>query len=173
MPQVEIPCAGFIRDRAGVLRPVHGAAGSFVVGKAIVSDVLSAASFGPVGFAKTATELLLLNENGSIVERIPAPAGSAEFVFSPNPAVFFVETGELWDRETRRLEKAARPDPTIRHEQDEVILRDGTRVRLPEPVSGVDWMGDRWIIARGAGALYAVRTVGAEPLVVRLPEPAE
>ena len=173
MPQIEAPSAGFIRDRAGMLRRVDGVAGSFVVGEAIASGVISAGFFGAVGFAKTAAEVLLLDERGSIVGRLPAPGGSAEFVFSPDPAVYFIETGDLWDCKSRRFEKAARPDPAIRHEHDEVILREGVRVRLPEPVSGVEWMSDRWIVARGARALYAIRTAGAEPLVVRLPEAAE
>lgn len=171
LPQIEAPRAGVIRDRAGVLRPVYGVAGSFVLGEPLADEVLSAGFSRSDGFAKTASELIVFHD-GKEVDRVPAPPGPARFVFSPQPAAYFPATGELWSAKTRRSESAAPPEETVRCESDEVVLPGGERVRLPEPVAGIEWMSEHWVIARGDAALYAVRVNGNSHTVVQLPEPA-
>lgn len=172
LPQVAPPTAGVVCDHRGTLRPVLGVAGAFVLGEAFESGVLAAGFHRDVGLAKTNEELIVFNRR-VIVARIPAPPGPAEFFFDPEPAAYFPQSGELWTQQTSRIAPGARPHSLLRAVDDEVVLPGGDRVRLPEPVQEVEWMSEHWVVARTAGALYAIRAGAAEPAWTRLPEPAQ
>ena len=49
--QMGMPLLGWVCDRAGALRPVHGAAGAFVLGEAVANDVVQASFDGRKGVA--------------------------------------------------------------------------------------------------------------------------
>src|SRR5580704_16262624 len=55
---IEVPTAGVIVDSSRGLRPVQGVAGSFLLGPASISGVLSAARSGQLCLVKTDTEIL-------------------------------------------------------------------------------------------------------------------
>jgi hypothetical protein len=169
MAQIGPPRAGFIRDRAGALRPVHGVAGAFVLGEAVETGVLSAGFSGKLGFVKTASELIVFRD-GFVVDRIEAPTGPAEFTFGARPAIYFVDTGELWEWPRRTGWRAARSVADLHCDYGYVVLASGERVRTPEPAMEVERMSEEWAVARTESALYAIRITGTERTIVQLPE---
>jgi hypothetical protein len=169
MAQIRPPQAGFVRDRAGALRPVLGVAGAFILGEAVETGVLSAGFSRDLGFVKTASELVVFRD-GLAVERMEAPAGPAEFTFGARPTIYFVDTGEMWEWPRRTGSRAARSLAELHCESGDIVLASGERVRTPEPAAEVERMSDDWVVARTASALYAVRVTGAGRTIVQLPE---
>lgn len=107
------PLLGIARDEMNRLRPVYGIAGNFILGQADGGEVLSMAFSGKLGFAKTATQLLLLDENGAASAQYPAPPGNALFAFYANgtPAFcYFEATGELWQIVGNAIEAVQSPE---------------------------------------------------------------
>jgi hypothetical protein len=152
-----MPLVGYYRDRAGVLRQVHGVAGAFVPGEVLERNVVSVAWSGTAGFAKTSSELLMLDSNG-IAERFEAPAGPATFGFLPNGKPGWVRFADSSCREfgaTCPAEPAQKP-----------VLR----VRLPEAIDSWEQLGDGWLLLRGEQTLYAVRTKRDSDQAYELPE---
>jgi hypothetical protein len=152
------PVMGFIRDRAGALRPVHGVAGSFLLGEAIETGVLSASFSDRLGFAKTESELLVF-ENGSVAARVAAPDGPAIFTWKAGDRlgqVLFSNSGECarWTG-SRLVPISCETNPAA-------TLPAGA----PEPTEGIEQMSDGWLIIRADKGLYSVR----EETVYRLPE---
>ncbi len=83
---IEVPAVGVIVDSSRDLRPVQGVAGSFLLGPASISGVLSAACSEQLCLAKTDSEIL------SATGETGAPPGPAIFGFSgDNAIVFFPE----------------------------------------------------------------------------------
>ena len=155
--QVSMPLIGYYRDRAGALRQVHGVAGAFVPGEVIQRDVISVAWSGTAGFAKTETELLVLDANG-ISKRAEAPAGPATFGFLPDGQPAWVRFA---DDSCRRFATDCPSEPR---------LGRVFRVRLPEDVESYEQLGDGWTIARGKDTLYAVRNRDGSDQAYELPE---
>jgi len=87
---IEVPSAGAIVDPSGALRPVEGVAGSFLLGPATMSGVLSAACSNRLCLLKTDSKVL------SATGKVDAPPGPAIFgadgdgaiVFFPEPRTF-------------------------------------------------------------------------------------
>jgi hypothetical protein len=173
--QVSAPAAGFLRDRAGCLRPVLGVAGSFVLGDVIEIDVISAGFGKTVGFAKTETELLVVRD-GKLAERHAAPSGHAVFFMGNDgeiDQVYFSAARELWRVSRSGFNKVSDTEPpqsSFEIQDKEVTFRDGTFLRLPEPVSEVEWLSEVSLVARSSRALYAIR-IGAGAL--QLPQAAQ
>jgi hypothetical protein len=158
--EVSAPLIGYMRDRGGSLRALHGIAGAFVPGPVLESNVVAAAWSGTAGFAKTDRELLILDATG-IVERRSAPAGPATFGFLPGgePAwVRFADgsCGELLGR-----------CPSVRE------ARPPLRCRVPDGVIGVEPLGEGWLLARADDKLYAIRTRPETDEIYELPEPGQ
>jgi len=72
---IEVPAIGAVADSSGALRQVQGVAGSFWLGPASVSGVLSAACSERLCLAKTDSKIL------SATGQTDAPAGPAIFAF--------------------------------------------------------------------------------------------
>jgi|GEM_PF-2197164 hypothetical protein len=92
------PLAGMIKDNNGILRPVFGTTGNFVVGNGIASGVVSVAFDGNHGLAKMPTSLLIIGSNGLPVCELPAPQGVALLALGANlgrDLVYYPETSEL------------------------------------------------------------------------------
>jgi len=86
--QIEIPAMGAIADSSGALRQVKGVAGSFLLGPATVSGVLSAACSERLCLAKTDSKIL------SATGETDAPSGPAIFALAGSDAiVYFPEPG--------------------------------------------------------------------------------
>jgi hypothetical protein len=175
--QITAPRFGFARDRAGALRPVLGVAGSFLLGEPLQEGVISAGFGRKVGFAKTENELLTLRA-GEITDRTPAPTGEATFYLGTDgeiAGIYFRSQQELWRVRGSGFEKLANaqePLPVVDVRGDEISLPSGTILRLPEPVTAIEWLSDSWVIARGSTALHAIRLTG-EADVLQLPEAAK
>jgi hypothetical protein len=159
--QISDPRIGFVRDRAGDLRPVYGVAGAFVLGDSIQSGVLSAAFNGSGGLAKTADELLVFRE-GKLTERFAAPEGAASFGFDsqgkPDWVRFANGSCLRWKGATAESgDCPAEPE--------------GERVRLPGGAAEQEPVGEEWLCARSASALWILRArENREPEIYRLPE---
>jgi hypothetical protein len=93
------PLLGVARDSQSQLRLVFGVAGNFVLRAGIGGQALDWEFDGLGGLVKTDAELLVLDANGAITERRPAPAGHA--LLGPGSA-FFEETGELLSTRANR-----------------------------------------------------------------------
>jgi hypothetical protein len=175
--QVSAPATGFVRDRAGSLRPVLGVAGSFVLGDPIEEAVISVGFGKSFGYAKTEAEILVLRSD-AVVERHAAPAGSSLFYLGSDgeiEQIYFPSVRELWRVQGSGFKKMADtdiPQPPFEVRGDELTLRDGTTIRLPEPVGDPEWLSDNWIVVRGRGALYTVR-IGSDARVMQLPQAAQ
>ncbi len=88
------PQIGFMRDPAGGLRPVFGIAGNFLPGDAVVEGVVSAASSGTFGLAKTDSALIVVDRQGRRLASVDVLEGSALFAFSRTgaPALMYLPT---------------------------------------------------------------------------------
>ena len=80
---IEVPAIGVIVDSSGALRPVQGVAGSFLLGPASMSGVVSAACSEQLCLAKTDSEIL------SATGRTDSPPGPAILGFSGDNAIAF------------------------------------------------------------------------------------
>ena len=101
------PQIGFMRDTAGGLRPVLGIAGNFLPGDAVVEGVVSAASSGTFGLAKTDSALIVVDRQGQILASVDVPEGPALFAFSRTaaPALAYLlsmKTLSVWSEGTFR-----------------------------------------------------------------------
>jgi len=84
---IEVPAIGAIIDASGALRPVQGVAGSFWLGPATVSGVLSVACSERLCLAKTDSKIL------SLTGETDAPPGPAIFSLDGSEALaYFPET---------------------------------------------------------------------------------
>lgn len=92
-PRFSSPVVGLARDAHQQLRVVHGVPGTFIWHDAIGTKVSDWAFDGSGGLVKTATELLTVAADGTIISRRPAPQRGT--VLGPQSA-FFPETAELW-----------------------------------------------------------------------------
>jgi hypothetical protein len=87
---IEVPAAGAIVDPSGALRQVEGVAGSFFLGPATMSGVLSAACSKRLCLAKTDSKILSATGES---DAPPGPAilgadGDGAIVFFPEPRIF-------------------------------------------------------------------------------------
>lgn len=80
---IETPAVGAVVDSSGILRPVQGVAGNFLLGRAIASGVLSAACSAEVCLAKTDSRIV------SLSGETEAPSGPAIFGLDGSNAVIF------------------------------------------------------------------------------------
>lgn len=173
--QIAAPQVGYLRDRSGSLRTVLGVAGSLVLGDVIEEHVVAAGFGSSEGFAKTSNELIVISQ-GTIVQRFDAPSGGAFFYFDAKgraTAVYFPEAQELWKVRKGGFDREYNvymPEPSARADQDEVVLRDGRRVRMPERVHEVEHLGDGWFVAHCASTDYALRLDDKEIVITQLPE---
>lgn len=176
--QMSAPRIGFVRDVAGSLRPVHGVAGAFVLGEAIVKDVVSAASSGAYTIVKTETEVLVL-EGGEIQSRQEAPAAEAAFGFDAQGRPEWVRFAGgrclLWANKSLgegSCPAVAEPEASI--DRDELVVkRTHARLRIPNDVLTVESIGPGWVVLRTSSRLYAVRTDSGNESLFELPEVTE
>jgi hypothetical protein len=152
--QISAPRKGFVRDRAGALRPVLGVTGSFVLGEAIEHDIVSAGFGKTIGFAKKQNEIIRFR-GSDIVDRTPAPEGNALFFMGNKGEVieiYFPTASELW-----RVS-----------ETGYVVSRNAS-----QPMAKiVEWLSDSLFAVRDSNALYAVRA-DAESEALQIPEAAQ
>jgi len=119
------PRAGCFRDEAGLLRPVLGVAGNFVIGDAEGSGIAAAGCRGKLTLVKTEDAIELRDRESGRVLAWRAPEGAALFAFPENgaaPLVFFPETSQ-WLRAAEGA--AARALPPIDGEPLAVSSSDG------------------------------------------------
>ncbi|HLJ15929.1 MAG TPA: hypothetical protein VKV15_15635 [Bryobacteraceae bacterium] len=102
-PALTAPQVGRIRDNNNTVRPVLGLAGSFIVGDAAESGVVSAAFSSNLGILKTDTALIAVDPQNQVLSTQDAPAGSALISFlalestgaQPQALVYFPQSGAL------------------------------------------------------------------------------
>lgn len=174
--QIGGPQIGHVRDRGNVLRPVYGIGGAFVLGDPVAEGVTSTAFSGRAGFAVTGSELLIF-EGGNIVDRQAVREDAVSFGFRDDGRPHWVRfaSGACLVRTGGRLHEAECPaeTPQVLADGDEVILvRTGVRLRLAEPIEGIEQMGAGWMAVRTVSDLYAIRTEPDREAVYRLPEAA-
>lgn len=136
------PLAGYIRDKAGDLRPVHGITGNLLVGRPVASGVIEAYFSGRFGVARTATGYYLFGADGQLL----GPLESV--VQKPLPETLSVEAEGLVFRKT-----------------------DGTelRSRMTGAVLGIEQMSEGWFHVRQEGRSLAVRVREDRLEVFQLP----
>lgn len=148
--QIHQPQFGFVRDSAGLLRPLLGVPGAFVTGAPVLPEkVLSVASDGPHALAKTDSEIVLV-AGGQVTQRWPAPAGLASFGLrggQPEWVRFADGSCRLW----QRGEPADAPCPP-----DSAAPRDGD----PEPLA------PGWVVVRSGAWLHAADLRDAKTFVI-------
>lgn len=172
--QISAPRIGFVRDRNGALRSVEGVAGSFILGDAIATGVLSASFKDRHGLAKTDNELLIFLD-GQVRQRREAPGGAASFGFDAQGRPEWVRfaNGEclIWDKEepTSGVCPSAEPDATV--EGDELVLRrNHIRLRVSGPVEAVEKISSDWLAVYTDTGILAIRTEDGRESVYLLPE---
>jgi hypothetical protein len=89
---IEVPGIGVTVDSAGALRPVHGVAGSFLLGPASMPGVLSAACSEQLCLAKTDSKIV------SATGGTDAPPGLAIFGLSGDEAIIFFPEPRMFAR---------------------------------------------------------------------------
>lgn len=150
---IDIPAAGVIVDSQGFLRGVQGVAGSFLLGPAMMSGVLSAACSEQLCLAKTDSKIL------SATGEADAPPGPALFGWDGDTAVIcFPESRTL----ARWRENTLEPlDGTV--DSDVISLRvAGDRIEF---TLRRDWAGvtEGPVLLLHEGVLFAT----ADELVLR------
>lgn len=140
---LEAPKIGFVLDRRGDLRPVYGVAGNFILGEPILEGITEAAFTGREGIARRGSEVVVFDASGH-VKRI---------------------------RESNENEPSFTPSASI--ENDEVVLPNGVRLRLPSVALAISQMGHEWLAVVCQSGLYAVSTRAAAEAVYALPEVAK
>ena len=68
--QVGAPLAGLVRTAAGTVRPVHGVAGSFILGEPLMEGVEALHFDGSGGWARSGGEVLILGRDGEVLRRV-------------------------------------------------------------------------------------------------------
>jgi hypothetical protein len=92
------PRIGFVRDDAGIVRPLFGISGNFWLGEKFAVEALSVASSGSFSILKTPHDVLVYNATGGLVGRPTPAAGSGLFAFAPAGSPVFAwlqDSGEL------------------------------------------------------------------------------
>ena len=166
---IEVPSAGVIVDPSGALRPVEGVAGSFLLGPATMSGVLSAACSKRLCLAKTDSKIL------SATGEIDAPPGPAVFgvdgdgaiVFFPEPRIF----ARLHDNILDPLDWTVDGEILSVHATEIAVRRDGHVWIVHPDGSVVDWIADTSgpVVLLEAGVLFAT----PEELVLRRRDASE
>jgi len=120
---IATPEVGFVRDRAGAVRPIYGLAGSFVPGPPAGFHATAAAFSETLRWIQTEESLFLLDEAGNLLYKHEASGSPAAFAFSADgtSAIAFVpETHELvaWAQaapqpETDESDERRRPPRSI------------------------------------------------------------
>jgi hypothetical protein len=87
------PQVGFIQDSRGEVRAVNGLAGNFLVGGAAASGIVSSAYSGSFGLLKSASALMVIDQQGRTLATVDAPSGPALLAFSPDesPALAYFQ----------------------------------------------------------------------------------
>jgi hypothetical protein len=80
------PQLGFVQDSTHTLRPAYGVAGNFILGPAVVKNILSEAFSGSFGLLKTDSSLAAFDSQGKLLASVDAAPGAALFAFSPGGA---------------------------------------------------------------------------------------
>jgi hypothetical protein len=80
-PKFSVPLVGIARDSQRQLRIVHGVSGTFVLHGVIGESVADWAFDGNGGQVKTATELLTIGADGTVIRR--RPEAQQEAVLGP------------------------------------------------------------------------------------------
>jgi hypothetical protein len=157
LAQVSTPLIGYYCDQANVLRQLRGITGAFVPGEPVERDVISSAWSGVAGFAKSETELLLLDSSG-ITERLEAP---------PGPAIFgFLSDGKrAWVRFADGSCRSFGADCPI-----EPARKPHVRARLSQAIASFEQLGQGWLLARGEDRLYAIRVGSDDDQAYEIPE---
>lgn len=81
-PAVAPPQIGFVQDNAGLVRPLYGVAGNFVLGPSVAGKIVSEAFSGSLGLLKTDSSLAAFNSQGKQLASMNAAPGPALFAFS-------------------------------------------------------------------------------------------
>jgi len=89
---IEVPAIGMIVDSSGALRQVQGVAGSFLLGPASMTGVLSTACSDQLCLVKTGSTIL------SATGETDAPPGPAIFGFSGDSAIVFFPEPHMFAR---------------------------------------------------------------------------
>jgi len=89
---IEVPAIGVIVDSSRDLRPVQGVAGSFLLGPASMTGVVSAACSEQLCLAKTDSKIV------SATGETDAPPGPAIFSLSGNEAILFFPESRVFAR---------------------------------------------------------------------------
>jgi hypothetical protein len=142
---IEVPLAGYIRDGAGALRPVHGVAGSFQVGAPILTGVVAVLFNGNVGLARTGEGLFAFDKAGRLF-------GPVDGEWEAPPCPIFTDGDELVFRKG-----------------------DGTEIRakIDGAVLGIEQAGEEWFAVHQPDRLLAVRLAGESLEIWRLPEASQ
>jgi hypothetical protein len=154
--QITPPLAGYVVDREGALRPVHGLAGAFTLGNSIEHGVISADYSGKSLVVKTEGELIIDGE------RYGAPTGRARAAFDAHGRVsiiFFPDTGNLWTWRNGEFTDhiSVEPDAPAVVRDGELFI-DGTPIRLASRALHVSRMGEDWLVVYAEDGLFAVRS---------------
>ena len=160
---IEVPSAGAIVDPSGALRPVEGVAGSFLLGPATMSGVLSAACSNRLCLLKTDSKVL------SATGKVDAPPGPAIFgadgdgaiVFFPEPRTFARWHDNILDPLDWTVE-----GEILSVRATEIAVRRDGHVWIVHPEDSViDWIADTTgpVLLLEDGVLFAT----PEELVLR------
>jgi hypothetical protein len=170
---IEVPAIGAMVDPSGALRPVEGVAGSFLLGPATVSGVLSAACSPRLCLAKTDSNVI------SITGRTDAPPGPAIFGLGSSDAVVFFPESRMfarWHDDTLDpLHWAVAGEVLsirLRGGVAEIAVRRDGNVWIVRPDSAVvDWISDTAgpVLLLADGVLFAT---GRE-IILRRPDWSE
>jgi hypothetical protein len=154
---IEVPSIGAIVDPGGALRPVQGVAGSFLLGPAAASGVLSAACSERLCLAKTDSEVI------STTGRTDAPKGPAIFGGSGDDAiVFFPEPGTFahWHDDTLEPLDWKVDGEVVSVGAAEIAVRREGSVWIVRPDGAVvDWIAetDGPVLLLPAGVIFATK----------------
>ncbi len=140
---IEVPAIGVIVDSSGALRQVQGVAGSYLLGPASMSGVLSAACSEQLCLAKTDSKII--SATGE-TEAPPGPAifglsGAEATVFFPEPRVFArwhndtLETLD-WVVEGDVLSIRLKEIAVRRHDGISIVRPDGSAIGFIPYASG-------------------------------------
>src|SRR5437868_3920427 len=79
---IDVPRVGYSRDAQGIVRPVDGVGGNFLLGDSLADDVALAFAWnGEFGIRKTETSLEWWESAGARVDGIDVPAGDVVIGF--------------------------------------------------------------------------------------------
>ena len=164
---IEIPAIGAVADASGALRSVQGVAGSFLLGPAVASGVLSAACSEQLCLAKTGSKIL------SATGEADAPPGPAVFGFDGDGAVvYFPETRGLarWRENTLLPLDQLAVEHVVDQGDDEVLSIRVTEGNI-ELALRRDWAAQTSgpVLLLPQGVLFATE----EQLILRQPDGSE